>query len=1199
MAGVHGPQLSDEGRALLDPARQLRWRAPEMALLFSDRAVERAEATGEQGLRLRAEALALFALNRLGRGVAATERALAAVRDAEEAGDEDIAADLRVELACAARQAGGHDAAVRVLGPVLRREQFEAAARVHALVEFAGSAQDGGERTAALDEAERLCGASGIDRDTARILRARASAARAVHCRRVGEFDEAAEVARGGLELLGQLGDQGADSGEFRASLALERVHALLELGQRADAVHTAEPVLHEPVRAASAAPVGWLRFALATRVHLLDGAPGAAVGMLGEAARSAEWFHLDDLLAETLSTLSHVHEENEDTAQALQCLRRAYAADRRWRAAVHAARLRLSEEFPASAAAPQPEGGRRRASARTAEVPASRRSATSHAASELISGEADAAAAAAAPSRAGRRASAAEPAGAAERKPRTSAAEAVAAVEEMAREQAALREQRGRGRGRRRQDESREAAQESPNEQAAPEQTGSEQTVPEKTGPEKAGLEKAGQERTAPEQGAPPTGPDEVGHGGAAREPARGRRARREASRAQEAAARAGTDRFEEQPSQQRHERSATGEDEPSSPEPGRRRESPWGESTGSSTRAAGAASFGAAAARSEQGEPTRFDGQDTNVRDAARRLMDALTGRTGQSDDSGSAASAGDVPEPRVPTGERSRSDSTRHRAASGEESAAAGSPGEPTFSESYRGEAEASAGIGEDDFGIARGATEFPTAPKTFGESAHQHDSAEAEESRFSGSTGFTGAPGLADVAGLSDGSGLADESVEDPGFSERSGLSEELGASGELGRADDSWLWRSSFDLPASSFDLPGEQLSRSSQEGPALPPPSHSASALPEGLVDSGVADTPAPDSGLVPDSGPAADSGVGQSALDEPERFGSSPESSESDLWDRSGAWLDDEEPGDADLDDLFGEWDSERAYGSAGYDRAGSASAGSDWAGGTTYDRPQYDSSWYDSYDADDLGRPEREDPLSAPLGSVLDGDPLGDRNHSEHDRSRRDEPDGDEESRARSGKTLAEIRESLRLLQERSGTAAAARESASQPAAQFIDPDDPLGDQGGLGGGRRHRHAEPPESGGEPASDLLGRYGISEPEVGRAPEPVAEQPAEPAEDAGLADLLAEALVAYESGRREPEQESRSEAAQPRGGRRRGESRGEDEASGTGVSASRHLNQSTSDDPAPRRHRRGAADTTSVQASWTPSAQAQVHRNF
>ena len=40
----------------------------------------------------------------------------------------------------------------------------------------------------------------------------------------------------------------------------------------------------------------------------------------------------------------------NEVTPESvLACLRRAHAADRRWRTAVHAARLRLNAEFPVS----------------------------------------------------------------------------------------------------------------------------------------------------------------------------------------------------------------------------------------------------------------------------------------------------------------------------------------------------------------------------------------------------------------------------------------------------------------------------------------------------------------------------------------------------------------------------------------------------------------------------------------------------------------------------------------------------------------------------------------------------------------------------------------------------------------------------------------------------------------------------------
>jgi hypothetical protein len=350
LASARGSRLSDAAQDLLEPARQMRWRVPELALMLSDRAVAEARRTGDRALRLRAEALALFSSNRLGRGVQATARAIVAVREAEKAGD-DIAADLRVELACCARSAGSHEVALRVLQPVLEREHIEPTVRADALLELVASLsvrRGESERVEALDEAERLyTTATDLNRDTSRLLRARVLTARACHHRRDGDFEAAVEVAGAGLELLAGLGDPAADSGEIHARLVLERVHSLLDLGRRAEAVASAAAVLHQPVRAASAGPSGWLRLALATRVHLPEGGHSAVVLMLNDAAAHAERHKLGGLQAEALSTLSHVHERCAEFPEALRCLRGAYAAERRWRSAVQTARIRLLEEFP------------------------------------------------------------------------------------------------------------------------------------------------------------------------------------------------------------------------------------------------------------------------------------------------------------------------------------------------------------------------------------------------------------------------------------------------------------------------------------------------------------------------------------------------------------------------------------------------------------------------------------------------------------------------------------------------------------------------------------------------------------------------------------------------------------------------------------------------------------------------------------
>ncbi|MDR7301044.1 hypothetical protein [Haloactinomyces albus] len=354
MASVRGAQWNGTAQELLEPAWQMRWRAPELALMLGDRAAEQAGRAGDTALRLRAEALALFASNRLDRGVAATERAIAAVRDAESGGDTGSTACLRVELACCARSSGSHDVAVRVLQPVLEQNRIEPDLRAHALIELAASLpaqRRSADRVQALNEAERLYAEeSNFSRDMTRLLRARVNMSRAGHHRRCAEPTAAAEATEAGLVLLEQLDDPAADSAEIHVHLVLERVQALLDLGECSAAMRVAAPVLWQPLRAAAAAPTGWLRLALATRLHLPQGEHHTAVRLLTEALAGAERHGLDDLQAEVLGTLSHVHEGGENFAEALRCVRGAYAADRRRRASVHAARIRLLEEFPATA---------------------------------------------------------------------------------------------------------------------------------------------------------------------------------------------------------------------------------------------------------------------------------------------------------------------------------------------------------------------------------------------------------------------------------------------------------------------------------------------------------------------------------------------------------------------------------------------------------------------------------------------------------------------------------------------------------------------------------------------------------------------------------------------------------------------------------------------------------------------------------
>ncbi|MEB3368015.1 hypothetical protein [Saccharopolyspora mangrovi] len=325
--------------------------------MLSDRAVALARRTGDRGARLRAEALALFASNRLGRGVATTGRALAAVRDAEATGAGEVLTRLRIELGWCAVSAGSHEVAVRVLRRELARDRIEPAVRAHALLALAAALpaqQDVYERSQVLDEAERLYADCDDSQDSTRVLKARVWGARAGHYRRLGEFGEAVAATDTGLELLRRLSDPEAEGGEIQTRLLLERVHALLDQGHRVEAVETSQAVLAEPVRAASAGPTGWLGLALATRVHLPAGDHDAALRVLAETAAISERHKLDGLLAEALNALSRAHERVEEIAEALQALRGAYSADRRWRSLVHNARVNLLTAYPAEAEAPR-----------------------------------------------------------------------------------------------------------------------------------------------------------------------------------------------------------------------------------------------------------------------------------------------------------------------------------------------------------------------------------------------------------------------------------------------------------------------------------------------------------------------------------------------------------------------------------------------------------------------------------------------------------------------------------------------------------------------------------------------------------------------------------------------------------------------------------------------------------------------------
>jgi tetratricopeptide (TPR) repeat protein len=341
------PASSGEAASLIESAMLLRWRAPELALLLADRAVTAAQ--DDQMAILRAEHLAIFALNRLGRHGEAAYRLLPAIRDA--ATPASLRNELHVELALCAIALGEPATAleaVRVVlaagddvAPVLRGTALVAAA------EASDALGRGDILTPALEEADELYREDPtLDRDTALLLRAAAKAADAARHRRCGAAAEAEAQAKAGRELLAGLADPEHDSGEVNARLMLEIVLVLLDRDEGDAAMRQVRPLLRRPVRAAAAGAVARLRLALATRVHLAEGRYEPALTLLADAVEGAQRHGVDAVLAECLEGLSHVHEARGEFADALHCVRAAHAAESRHRRNVEAARAMLLEHW-------------------------------------------------------------------------------------------------------------------------------------------------------------------------------------------------------------------------------------------------------------------------------------------------------------------------------------------------------------------------------------------------------------------------------------------------------------------------------------------------------------------------------------------------------------------------------------------------------------------------------------------------------------------------------------------------------------------------------------------------------------------------------------------------------------------------------------------------------------------------------------
>jgi hypothetical protein len=342
MVPTGGPN-GGEAASLVESAMLLRWRAPELALLLADRAV--AAAQDDTMAALRADHIAVFALNRLGRYGEAAHRLFPAIRDGDT--PQGLRHELHVELAHCAAALGEPTTALTAVRAVLAAgDDVAAVLRGAALVAVAEASAALGHDdlvASALEEADELYREDpSLDHDTALLLRAAVRATHAAYHRSRGEVAAAETKAREGRELLAGLVEPDHDSGEVGARLMLELTLSLLARGAGDTALEEVRPLLRRPVRAAAAGAVGRLRLALATQVHLAEGRHEPALTLLADAVEGAQRYGVDAVLAECLEGLSHVHEARDEFADALHCMRAARAAEGRHRRDVESARATL-----------------------------------------------------------------------------------------------------------------------------------------------------------------------------------------------------------------------------------------------------------------------------------------------------------------------------------------------------------------------------------------------------------------------------------------------------------------------------------------------------------------------------------------------------------------------------------------------------------------------------------------------------------------------------------------------------------------------------------------------------------------------------------------------------------------------------------------------------------------------------------------
>ncbi|MGW5717583.1 hypothetical protein ACWEVP_15565 [Amycolatopsis sp. NPDC003865] len=329
---VHaGETLSAVGR-LIERADALHLRAPELALVLGERAAALSEAAGADEQWIRAESLVVSARVRLGMRPGTVGRAVAALRAAEHAGYGDIAARLRIDLAVCARSLGVPLTGLAALRPVLTDPVVSPVHRAAALTHLVGCLGLLG-RKAELDrvlvEADKLVlGDESLGADTQLLVRALLRVGTASHRRRHGDLTAAADAARTGLGFLEKLGNPADDGGLVRIRLVLLLVSTLLDRGDTEMAYEIAEPVLAEPVRAAGVAPMGWLRLAVATRIHLPAGSGEAATELVREAVASTDRHGLSAVTARLWLELAQLEERFGQAEEAIACLYRSRAAE-------------------------------------------------------------------------------------------------------------------------------------------------------------------------------------------------------------------------------------------------------------------------------------------------------------------------------------------------------------------------------------------------------------------------------------------------------------------------------------------------------------------------------------------------------------------------------------------------------------------------------------------------------------------------------------------------------------------------------------------------------------------------------------------------------------------------------------------------------------------------------------------------------